>query len=67
MGALPGSFSGAPGFPEIQQPQSGWQPRVARFQPELFPDNPIALEGFKLPLPEHGSRLGTEGTPGSSP
>lgn len=46
MGALPGSFSGAPGFPEIQQPQSGWQPRVARFQPELFPDNPIALEGL---------------------
>ncbi|MBL9175049.1 MAG: hypothetical protein JNL10_16035 [Verrucomicrobiales bacterium] len=46
MGALPGSFSGAPLFPEIQQAQAGWQPRVARLQPELFPDNPIALEGL---------------------
>lgn len=46
MGALPGSFSGAPAFPEIQQAQPGWQPRVARLQPELFPDNPVALEGI---------------------
>ena len=46
MGALPGSFSGAPGFPEIQQSQPGWQPRVARMQPELFPDSPMALEGL---------------------
>ena len=46
IGALPASFSGAPSLPEIQQAQPGWQPRVARLQPELFPDNPIALEGL---------------------
>jgi len=47
MGALPGSFAGAPTFPEASsQQQSGWQPRVARMQPELFPDSPVALEGL---------------------
>ncbi|MBN8249511.1 MAG: hypothetical protein J0L84_18965 [Verrucomicrobia bacterium] len=46
LGALPGSFAGAPGFPEVTQQQAGWQPRVARLQPELFPDSPVALEGL---------------------
>lgn len=46
LGALPGSFAGAPGFPEIPQQQAGWQPHVARLQPELFPDSPVALEGL---------------------
>ncbi|MBX3731730.1 MAG: hypothetical protein KF791_03950 [Verrucomicrobiae bacterium] len=46
MGALPGSFTGAPAFPELSQSQPAWQPRVARLQPELFPDSPIALSGL---------------------
>ncbi|MCW5560029.1 MAG: hypothetical protein KIT22_19605, partial [Verrucomicrobiae bacterium] len=50
MGALPGSFAGAPTFPapnsQQQQQQNVWQPRVARMQPELFPDSPVALEGL---------------------
>lgn len=46
VGALPATFSGAPSFPELATTQTGWQPRIARLQPELFPDNPIALEGL---------------------
>ena len=52
LGALPRTFSGLPGFPEIKnnagqrvtQPEA--QPAAAFLKPELFPDNPIALEGL---------------------
>jgi hypothetical protein len=46
LGALPRSFAGLPGFPKIKAQRPELQPTVARFQQELFPDNPIALEGL---------------------
>ncbi|HUR44308.1 MAG TPA: hypothetical protein VMZ27_00435 [Candidatus Saccharimonadales bacterium] len=44
--ALTHSTRGMPIFPEVNQKQSGFQPMVARLQPNLFPDNPIGLEGL---------------------
>lgn len=46
LGALPRSFAGTPAFPKIKAARPELQPAVVRFQPEQFPDNPIALEGL---------------------
>lgn len=46
LGALPRSFGGMPGLPPILPKQPELQPQAARLQVELFPDNPIALEGL---------------------
>lgn len=47
LGALPRAFGGAPVFPEIKQEgRPELKPQVARMQAEVFPDNPIALEGL---------------------
>ncbi len=46
LGAVPRTFGGLPSFPQIQARQPELQPLVARMQLELFPDNPIALEGL---------------------
>ena len=48
MGAVPGSFSGAPVYPDVRPNQSASQPEVARMLVEQFPDNPIALEGLDV-------------------
>ena len=48
LGAVPGSYSGAPVFPETRPNQMASQPEVARMLVEQFPDNPIALEGLDL-------------------
>ena len=45
-GALARTSAGAPAFPEIKSKQVELSPEVARLQPMLFPDNPIALEGL---------------------
>ncbi|HAV63128.1 MAG TPA: hypothetical protein DCY13_12280 [Verrucomicrobiales bacterium] len=49
LGALPASASGMPVFPE-RQGRNNYaarpEPTVARLQPEMFPDNPIALDGL---------------------
>jgi len=46
LGALPRSFAGTPVMPKIKVNRPELQPSVARFQQEIFPDNPIALEGL---------------------
>lgn len=47
LGAVARSFGGAPVFPETkQQGRPELKPQVARMQVEVFPDNPIALEGM---------------------
>ena len=47
LAALPGSFSGVPTFPESERvARDQWKLRVARLQPEIFPDNSISLEGL---------------------
>lgn len=46
LGALPRSFGGLPALPEPSGPRDEIKPRVARLTAELFPDNPIALEGL---------------------
>ncbi|RME91540.1 MAG: DUF4350 domain-containing protein [Verrucomicrobia bacterium] len=46
MGALPRTFAGMPQFPEPAGPREETKPQVARLTPELFPDNPLALEGL---------------------
>lgn len=48
IGALPGKVAGMPTLPTIKMRQSDYQPTAARFQPALFPDNPLALEGLDL-------------------
>ncbi|MDX1953515.1 MAG: hypothetical protein SFY81_15175, partial [Verrucomicrobiota bacterium] len=48
MGALPRTFSGIPTLPQIKPSSKELQPQVARFQPDHFPDNPIALDGLDL-------------------
>jgi hypothetical protein len=47
MGAMPRSASGVPTFPAIKLNDEGFQPAVARLQPQLFPDNPISLDGLQ--------------------
>ncbi len=46
LGALPRSFGGLPIFPGSRTGPSDAGPQVAYLKPELFPDNPIALEGL---------------------
>ncbi len=46
IGALARSVGGVPVLPAIKANQQELQPMVARLQPSLFPDNPIALEGL---------------------
>ncbi|MCP5516791.1 MAG: hypothetical protein H7A45_05960 [Verrucomicrobiales bacterium] len=46
LGALPRSFAGLPALPKMEGPRKELQPRVARLSAELFPDNPIAIEGL---------------------
>ncbi len=46
MGGLARSFGGLPAFPQARNNRPDQQPAVARFTPEQFPDNPIALEGL---------------------
>src|SRR5262245_18441534 len=46
VGAVTRTAGGLPVLPEIKARQTDLQPNVARLQPALFPDNPIALEGL---------------------
>jgi len=46
VGAVTRSAGGLPALPEIKVRANDLQPGVARLQPALFPDNPIALEGL---------------------
>ncbi len=46
LAAVPRSFGGMPVFPELKKRPSEISPATAQFRPELFPDNPIALEGL---------------------
>jgi hypothetical protein len=46
FGAVSRSFGGLPSFPDTKRAMADFQPRVARMQLEVFPDNPIALEGL---------------------
>ena len=47
LGALPRTFTTAPGFPsELAAPQPEYLPQVARFSSDLFPDNAPALSGL---------------------
>ncbi len=46
--AIPRSVGGVPTFPPIHSGNSDLQPIAARLQPEMFPDNPLALEGINL-------------------
>ncbi|MDB6032309.1 MAG: hypothetical protein JWM16_2647 [Verrucomicrobiales bacterium] len=44
--AMTRSPQGVPTLPDVNQRQSGYQPIIARMQPNIFPDNPIGLEGL---------------------
>ncbi len=46
VGAITRTASGLPTLPEIKSRQADLKPGVARLQPALFPDNPLALEGL---------------------
>jgi hypothetical protein len=46
VGGLAASSQGGPIFPITESARTELQPRVARMLVELFPDNPIALEGL---------------------
>lgn len=47
LGSLARTAGGTPAFPTTQRPnQAEIQPTVARLQPSVFPDNPIALDGL---------------------
>ncbi|MFN7139221.1 MAG: hypothetical protein ACK4UN_07780 [Limisphaerales bacterium] len=46
VGALCRTASGLPLLPNIKISNPEMQPAVARLQPAIFPDNPIALEGL---------------------
>jgi hypothetical protein len=48
VGALSRTVSGGPLIPDLKNRQTELQPGVARLQPALFPDNPIALEGLDM-------------------
>src|SRR6185503_16587154 len=45
-GALARTLKGNPNLPEIKPRQTDLQPIVAHLQPNLLPDNPIALQGL---------------------
>lgn len=46
VGALPRSAAGNVALRSIKRNQPDMQPTAARFQPALFPDNPLLLEGL---------------------
>ena len=46
IGSLPRTVTGAPMIRGIASPQPELQPTSARFQPPVFPDNPLVLEGM---------------------
>jgi hypothetical protein len=46
VGALVRTIGGLPSLPDVDRSYNALQPYVARLQSELFPDNPIALEGL---------------------
>jgi hypothetical protein len=46
LAGVPRSFGGLPAFPQAKGGRTEVLPQVARLTPELFPDNPIALEGL---------------------
>lgn len=48
VAAIARSVGGVPTFPPIHSGNSDLQPVAARLQPEMFPDNPLALEGINL-------------------
>ena len=45
-GAMPRTAHGMPTFPELKSKNNAYQPVAARLQPNIFPDNPIGLEGL---------------------
>ncbi len=45
LGAIPREFSGLPAFPDTRS-NAAEGPLVSHLRPELFPDDPIALEGL---------------------
>jgi len=48
IGSLSRTFSGQPSLPNIRANRPDLQPLVARLEVNLFPDNPLALEGLDL-------------------
>lgn len=46
IGSLSRTASGAPVIRPIARDQADAQPASARFQPDIFPDNPLVLEGL---------------------
>ena len=48
IGAMARTANGIPAIPEIKNKQGDMQPGVARLQPALFPDNPLALQGLNV-------------------
>jgi hypothetical protein len=46
IGSLPRTASGAATLQPIKRNQPDMQPAAARFQPPIFPDNPLVLEGL---------------------
>ncbi|MDB6059111.1 MAG: hypothetical protein JWO95_2955, partial [Verrucomicrobiales bacterium] len=48
VAAISRTVSGVPTFPQIHSNNSDLQPVAARLQPEMFPDNPLALEGINV-------------------
>ena len=46
LGAIPRTFAGLPLLPRLETDRAAHQPTAVRLLPELFPDNPIALEGL---------------------
>jgi len=46
IGSLSRTASGAPVIQTIARDQADAQPATARFQPDIFPDNPLVLEGL---------------------
>lgn len=48
VAALSRTVAGVPTFPQIHSANSDLQPVGARLQPEMFPDNPLALDGMDV-------------------
>ncbi|MGZ5568920.1 MAG: hypothetical protein ACXWKG_18065 [Limisphaerales bacterium] len=48
VAAISRTVAGVPTFPPIHSNNSDLQPVAARLQPEMFPDNPLALEGINV-------------------
>jgi hypothetical protein len=46
VGAIPRTIGGLPLFPDVDRSSASLQPCMARIQAELFPDNPLALDGM---------------------